>query len=79
MPEQSAGRRGSGAAVAAHVSPIRRRYTRADAGPPCGVCGTPVVAPLAAAGITEHPTCDPDMHELLRASRAAEERLNRAP
>lgn len=71
MPELDKGKRGAGSYVSADVSTVRRLYRRADAGPLCGVCGTPMVAPLAAAGILEHPTCDPDMHELLAASLAA--------
>lgn len=35
-----------------------RHYTRADLGPLCAAgCGTRIVRQLAAAGITEHPSC----------------------
>ena len=74
MPEQPASKRGSGAAVSARgrVARPARHYGKDDAGPTCGVCGTPMVKQLSNEGILEHPTCDPDMHVLLKVSAQAQ-------
>lgn len=48
-----------------------RHYGPDDAGPTCWVCNKPMVKQLSNEGILEHPTCDPDMHKLLRASAQA--------
>lgn len=46
---------------------MRRRYTRADAGPDCDTCGFPMVKALAAAGDSTHPTCSGDFEDMLEA------------
>lgn len=59
-------RNGRGAALTATAR--ARVVERRSAGPACHVCGNPIDPVLAAAGETDHPTCDPTFGLLRRLS-----------
>lgn len=46
-----------------------RAVSRRSSGPACHACGNPLDPVLAAAGETDHPSCDPTFGLLLRLSR----------
>jgi len=68
VPKLGKDKRGSGAQLVDGVT-LRRTYHKADAGPPCDVCGFPLVRPLADVGETTHPTCSGEFEDLLHALR----------
>lgn len=49
--------------------PPPRHYTPDQLGGLCPACGQAI--PAALAGMTEHPTCDPDWPPLVKVSRRA--------
>ena len=76
MPEQAASRRGSGGSTLAGLTVYGGRYYQADTlGGVCEACGQ--LIPAALAGITTHPTCDPEWAALLVSLRRALKRRAR--